>query len=305
MIENHAFFSDSFYFSWDKILTRNEPLKVLLSSPEYFQVIDIKNPYMAENNGKTNKHKAYEQWNALLQHYFNLKAKGIIEDVKIIPGVEGCEDMVFAANQSFPWINQEGEKMVIMSRMKHPSRQKEIPAFEKFYLEQGYKILPPPGNHLLEGMGDLIPVPGKRLIMAGYGHRTEKEALKELAEILMTPIIGLELISDKFYHLDTCFIPIDHDTILYCADAFNSSGLQILNKLFKNHIRIPKEEAMNYFSLNAHYIASGLRKVAIIEKGSVFTYTAFRNLGIEIIETDTSEFMNSGGSVFCMKMMYY
>lgn len=305
MLESNAYFSDSFYFSWDRISGRPEPLNVLMASPEYFQVIDTKNPYMEGHHGKTNKEKAHEQWNALLQHYFNLKARGILTDVRTIPGAEGCEDMVFAANQTFPWITEDGEKMVVMSRMKHTSRQKEVPYFEKFFSDLGYIVLPPPGNYTLEGMGDLIPVPGKRLIIAGYGHRTEKNSLNDLAGLLQTPVIGLELISDQFYHLDTCFIPLSHETILYCADAFSIDGLSVLNKLFKNHIRIPASEAQHYFSLNAHFIPSGLKKAAIIQKGSVHTFMALKAAGIEVIETETSEFMQSGGSVFCMKMMYY
>jgi len=305
MLENDLYISESFYFSWDRIAERPEPLKVLLVSPEYFDIVDVKNAHMEGNAGKTDKKKAHAQWNDLLQYYFNLKARGILQDVKVITGAESCEDMVFAANQSFPWLTEDGERMVMMSRMKHSSRQREISYFESFYQGLGYMVLPPPGNHVVEGMGDLIPVPGKRLLLGGYGHRTEVDALREAARLLQVPVIGLELTDDRFYHLDTCCIPVDKDTVLYCADAFGTDGLRILGKLFKNHIRIPTSEATAYFSLNAHYIPSSLKKVAVMEKGSAFTYMAFRNLGVEVMETETSEFMKSGGSVFCMKMMYY
>jgi N-dimethylarginine dimethylaminohydrolase len=305
MLENDLYVSESFYFSWDRIGDRPEPLNVVLASPEYFDIVDVKNAHMEGNAGRLDKKKAHEQWNGLLQHYFNLKARGIIQEVKVIAGAEGCEDMVFAANQSFPWISEEGEKIVVMSRMKHPSRQREITHFENFYQGLGYIVLPPPGNFTVEGMGDMIPVPGKRLLLGGYGHRTEVDALKEIARLLQVPVIGLELADERFYHLDTCCIPLDKDTVIYCADAFGLDGLRILHKLFKNHIRIPASEAIAYFSLNAHYIPSTLKKVAVLEKSSAFTYMAFRNLGIEVLETETSEFMKSGGSVFCMKMMYY
>lgn len=305
MLDHDLYLTDSFYFNWDRIPDRQDPMNVLLVSPEYFDVIDVKNAHMEGNAGKVNRKLAHAQWNDLLQHYFNLRARGIIRDVKVLSGVEGCEDMVFAANQSFPWTTAEGEKVVLMSRMKHTSRQQEVPYFEEFYVSADYRLLPPPGDFLVEGMGDMLPVPGKRLILAGFGHRTDPDALKAIAAMLEVPIVGLELVDDRFYHLDTCLIPVDKDTVIYCADAFSLEGLRILHKLFKNPIRIPAGEAVNYFALNAHYIPSGLKKVAIAERGTAILFNTFRQLGVEIIETETSEFMKSGGSVFCMKMMYY
>jgi hypothetical protein len=38
--------------------------------------------------------------------YQQLKADEVVEDVMLIDGAEGCEDMVFCANQTFPWIDK-------------------------------------------------------------------------------------------------------------------------------------------------------------------------------------------------------
>src|SRR6202008_1132293 len=106
-----------------------------------------------------------------------------MEGVYSIPGAPDCEDMVFCANQSFPWIDKNGNRIVVMSRMRYPSRQNEVPFFEEYYQRIGYQILQPPGDGLLEGMGDLIPLPGKRLIFGGYGHRTDLHTLELLSKI--------------------------------------------------------------------------------------------------------------------------
>ena len=47
------------------------------------------------------------------------------------------------------------------------------------------------------------------------------------------------------------------------------------------------------------------KKVAVLQKGSVQAIEALKAEGYEIEEIETSAFMKSGGSVFCMKMMIY
>ncbi len=283
-----------------------QPRKVLLATPKYFDVVDVKNVYMRRNLKLVDKEKAMQQWSNLHNVYQTLKTRGIIENVLSIKGVKGCEDMVFAANQSFPWMLKD-ERVVVMGKMKHPSRQKEIPAFRKFYKTQGYKILELQSAEYFEGMGDTIPHPGKNLLWGGYGHRSELTAYDELKDLLKTEVITLKLISEKFYHLDTCFLPVNAKTVLICKQAFDEEGLKKIQSGFDNAIEIPLEEAEKYFALNAHCIAGEekIPSVAIIQKGAAKTIEILKQNNYEVMEIDTSEFMKSGGSVFCMKMMIF
>ncbi|HEY8402865.1 MAG TPA: arginine deiminase-related protein, partial [Cytophagaceae bacterium] len=233
--------------------------------------------------------------------------QGVLEAVLEIKGVEGCEDMVFAANQTFPWVTRQGEKVVVMSKMRHASRQKEVPHFEKFFQELGYRPIHLNRTDLFEGMGDTIPHYGKWLLYGGFGHRSKKEAYEEIAELLQVPVVALELVDERFYHLDTCFVPVNENTIMICKEAFSADGLACIKKLFNKVIEIPVEEASDFFSLNAHLIndkASG-KKVAILQKGSKRTIEVLKDAGYQVEEVDTSEYIKSGGSVFCMKMMLY
>jgi N-dimethylarginine dimethylaminohydrolase len=89
--------------------------------------------------------------------------------------------------------------------------------------------------------------------------------------------------------------------------SFSDEGMTALKKLFKNIIEIPVEEAETFFALNAHCIndqKTGMKK-AVIHPGTTVTKNALIREGYEVIETNTSEYMKSGGSVFCMKMMLY
>ncbi|MBX9850670.1 MAG: hypothetical protein K2X86_02820 [Cytophagaceae bacterium] len=276
----------------------------MMASPDYFDIVDVKNPYMKDQEGKVNKTLASKQWDFLRNTYRSLVAKNILDEVLEIKGAVNCEDMVFAANQTFPWITDKGEKVVIMSKMKHASRQREVSYFEEYFKNLGYKIIHLKHTQFFEGMGDTIPHPGRRLLYGGFGHRSEIESYTEISELFGVSVITLELKDEKFYHLDTCFLPADEKNVLLYKKAFTHEGLDMIKTLFENVIEVPANEAEN-FALNAHVVYNTQHKIALIQKNNSHTTAILRKLGFEVIEADTSEFMKSGGSIFCMKMMVY
>lgn len=291
-------------FTINEVESRVDPSRVLMCSPDYFDIVDVKNVHMQGNIGATDKALVNEQWNSLKASYDKLKAEGVLDEVAVLPGADGCEDMVFCANQTFPWKMKDGSEVVVMSKMRHASRQREVPYFEKFFEAKGFRPLHFKQVEMFEGMGDVIPHPQKRLLYGGYGHRTTAEAYDELCAMLDTPVVALELINPKFYHLDTCFVPLSVDSVMLCKEAFTADGLAMIEKLFKKVYAIPEQEAEDFFSLNAHAFESHGVKTAILQKGSTVTVDALKAEGYNIVEIETTEFMKSGGSVFCMKMMY-
>lgn len=310
MVTNKAYNPSEVDFSSAHLLSRPLARKVLMCTPAYFEVLDVKNVHMQEFVGQTNHKKSQMQWENLKNIYKELINRKLLDEFHEIHGAEGLEDMVFAANQSFPWLMPNGEKVVMMSNMKFVSRQKEVPYFEKFFTDQGYRIMHLNTKDYFEGMGDAIPHPGKRLIYGGYGHRTEKTVFNEIAERLQVPVLMLELINARFYHLDTCFVPLDAETVALCPEAFSLESLQAIGRLFKKVIRIPAYEAEKHFSLNAHAFIpdsqdTHQQRVAILQYGSINTLDVLHQNHFEVHEIDTSEYMKSGGSVFCMKMMFY
>jgi N-dimethylarginine dimethylaminohydrolase len=154
-------------------------------------------------------------------------------------------------------------------------------------------------------MGDMIL--HKNTFFGGYGYRTNKNAYTYIEKILNHPVILLELVNPYFYHLDTCFLPLHDDTVLIVKEAFTPQDVEKLKTFFTSVIFIPEQEAITCFSLNAHAFTSPLTQqhLAILQKGSTYTKAILQEKGYTIFETDTSEFMKSGGSVFCMKMAYW
>ena len=92
--------------------------KVLLCPPDYFDVVDQKNPYMSRECA-VDRGKARRQWDVLCSV---LQQSGC-EIVTIAP-VESFEDMVFAANQVFVGEKDGFGKFVVPSRMVYASRHR-------------------------------------------------------------------------------------------------------------------------------------------------------------------------------------
>jgi N-dimethylarginine dimethylaminohydrolase len=295
------------HFSLDDCDNRTEPRKVLLCTPDYFDVKDVRNVHMHGNKGNVNPEKAAQQWDNIRNIYLDFKNKGFLDEVHVIDGVEDCEDMVFCANQSFPWVMWNSDKIVIMSRMKHVSRQKEIPYYQDFYEDEGYKIIHLESKYHFEGMGDLLAHPLKKLLYGGYGFRTDKNVYEEISRITDAPIITLELINNNFYHLDTCFLPLNQAEVIIAPRAFSAESLNIIRKMFEGVYEIPEEEALAGFACNAHiiYETTKRKQAAIIQRNNPETLNIIQQNAAIVAETDTSEFAKSGGSVFCMKMMVY
>jgi N-dimethylarginine dimethylaminohydrolase len=281
---------------------RLEPSNVLMCPPTYFTVKVAQNPFMEGKVGTVDTELAKKQWHALKESYVKIGC-----EVKTVDAVEDLEDMVFAANQVLPGIDETGKPFALLGEMRHEKRRLEVPWYRQWFLANGYKIitlsdaLESASNvPRFEAQGDAIWHPGRKLLWGGYGSRTDKEAYALIHKLLNVPIVLLNLVDPRFYHLDTCFCAIDEDTVMIYEGAFDADGLALIGHFFKNVISVSEKEALN-FALNAVAINGNV----ILQKGSAQIVETLKKSGFTPIEVDTSEFMKSGGSVFCMKMMIY
>ena len=275
------------------------PGRVLLTTPDHFEVAYVINPHMVGNIGDVDKARARAQWNALREAY-----EGLGIEVATLQGQPGLPDMVFCANQTLPYQTPGGERGVILSRMHAPQRKPEVEHYERFFESEGYEVtgLDPdlPGD--FEGMGDALWHPGRYLLWGGYGYRTDRTVYERLSDKMGFPIQPLALTDPDFYHLDTCFCPLEEDTVLIYPGAFDEAGLEAIRSRFARVLEAPEDEARNLFACNAH-CPDGQH--VLIQEGCEVTNGLLREAGYEVIELDTSEYLKSGGSVFCMKVMYW
>lgn len=273
------------------------PSRLLMCPPEHFDVIDVKNPHMKGQVGRVDRGLAQRQWDELKRA---IQACGV--GIETIAPVAGCEDMVFCANQTFVGLDAAGSRICLLSQMRHPSRQREVPAFADWFAQHGYRVVAAPAVAMFEGSGDAIWHPGRGLIWGGYGHRSAAEAYGTVAATFDAPVIRLKLLSERFYHLDTCFCAIDERTVLIDPSSFEPRGLQLIRGVFERVIECPPAEAGSGMACNA---AALLGKRVVIQRGNPLTTARLRELGYEVHEVETGEFLKSGGSVFCMKMLLF
>ncbi len=275
------------------------PGRVLLTTPDHFEVAYVINPHMAGNVGDVDRARARRQWEALRDAYERL---GV--EVSVVEGAEGLPDMVFCANQTLPYLTPGGEKGAVMSRMHAPQRKPEVDRYERFFQDQGYETtgLDPdlPGD--FEGMGDAIWHPGRYLLWGGYGYRTDRQVYERLGSALGFPVLPLALEDPDFYHLDTCLCPLDEETVLLYPGAFDAEGVETIRAHFPRVIEAPEDEARGLFACNAH-CPDG--EHVLIQKGCERTNELLRAGGYTVVELETDEFLKSGGSVFCMKLMFW
>jgi N-dimethylarginine dimethylaminohydrolase len=275
-----------------------EPGEVLMCSPDHFEIVDVKNPFMSGHVGTINRSLARRQWETV-KNSFELAGKR----VDVIEPLEGLEDMTFCANQTFVGLTPTMERICLLSQMRHPSRRREVPAFEAWFKKRGYKIAKLKDSSLhFEGAGDAIWHPGKRLLWGGHGFRSQPEAYEDVARLFQTPVVLLKLVNEKFYHLDTCFCPLTSESVLIYPSAFDADSLELILKIFPVVLTASENEASRHMACNAAVLDG---KTAVVQKGAATVARHMAGMGLRVVEVDTSEFIKSGGSVYCLKMFVY
>jgi len=276
-----------------------EPSGVLMCAPDYYQVLAVKNPFMAGHIGAVDLPRARRQWEQLREAFDAADLP-----VSLIEPTPGLEDMVFCANQSLAGTRPDGEKVALLSAMRHPSRRREVAAFEAWYKERGYRVmkLKSGGHDTFEGSGDAIWHPGRRLLWAGHGFRSDPETFTQVARAFETPIIQLKLVNERFFHLDTCFCPLTTESVLIHPAAFDAASLELILKIFPIVVTSNEVDASARMACNATVVRG---KIAILQKGSTAVSNHMHALGLGVCEVDTSEFIKSGGSVYCLKQSLF
>jgi N-dimethylarginine dimethylaminohydrolase len=276
------------------------PANVLMVKPTYFDVEYVINPHMQGHIGGVDKKKAVKEWNQLRDGFI-----GLGMNVHTLDGKKGLPDMVFCANQSLPYCDEQGNnKKALMGIMRAPQRKGEVTIIEKWFREQGYETLHlnPELTETFEGMGDALWHFKRKLLWGAYGFRTSQNAYEQIADLFNTPVVALELVDEKFYHLDTCMCILNETSVLIYPGAFTDEGLEMIHKLFETVIAANQYEAEKRFAVNAT-CPDG--KNVLIQEGASDVNKKLRDAGFTVHEYSTTEFLKSGGSVFCMKLLFW
>lgn len=257
--------------------------RYLMCEPVGFTVSYAINPWM-DPAQPPDLARARAQWSHLVD---TLRGLGV--EVATTVAAQGTPDMVFAMNSGFV----DGG-VVVPSRFRYEERRPEQPIWESWFREHGFEV-----RDLLAGTderfeaGDVFPV--HDYLVGGYGFRSTEGGLRLLADGLGVPMAELRLVDPRFYHLDTCFCPVDSRSALIYPDAFDEDGQDALRHLLPDSIWLSEDEALT-FCANSLVVGRTLVMPACPPR----VEEALRERGYQVLVEDLTEFHKSGGSIRCL-----
>jgi len=111
--------------------------------------------------------------------------------------------------------------------------------------------------------------------------------------------VPLRLVRESFYHLDTCFCPLDNGHLLYYPAAFDPASIESIDHFYPESKRIAvDEEDARLFACNA--VSLGDR--VIVHPISAQLRSRLTEVGYEVEEVNLDEFHKSGGSAKCLTL---
>lgn len=259
--------------------------RVLMVPPHYFAVDYEINPWMNRAN-PTCRETAQRQWDAL---YRILREEAGAEVILAEPR-PGLPDMVFTANAGLV----RGGKAVL-SNFRHPERQGEAAHFHAWFEQHGFEVKVLPSDRYFEGEGDALFF-GDTLI-AGYRWRSDVHAHRMVGELFGVRVLPLELSQPHYYHLDTCFCPLDDRTAAYFPGAFDHYGRTVLRNNIPDLIEVDAADAAR-FACNAVVLGQEV----VLNSGCPQFEEALRARGFRPHSTPLDEFLKAGGAAKCLTL---
>lgn len=253
--------------------------RYLMCRPTYFAVEYAINPWM-DPTVPVDADLAIEQWSTLRQVYLDLGHA--VDEIEPLPGLP---DMVFAANGA-----TVVDGRVLAVQFNGPERADEAPAYAAWFERAGFEVHQP--KHVNEGEGDILLAGG--LMLAGTGFRTTHAAHAQVQEIFGRPVITLQLVDPRFYHLDTALCVLDDTTVAYLPDAFSPGSQAVLRRLFPDAVLASPADAA-VLGLNA--VSDG--RHVVLPAQATGLGAALRDRGYETIGVDLSELRKAGGGPKC------
>lgn len=260
----------------------------LMCAPTLYDVTYVINPWMAGNVHSSSREKAAEQWRHLYE------AVTQIADVVRVEPQPGLPDMVFTANAGL-----ERDGTVILSSFFHSERQGEEEHFRRWFEQAGYTVVSLPRETPFEGEGDALFAKDGSCLWAGYGPRTHLSSHAVLREVWRIEVASLHLIDPRFYHLDTCFAPMNGGYAMYYPHAFDDVSIRKIEAFY------PKEKRIVVTEADALRFACNVINVdgtVILNDVSTELSGQLRSKGFHVVEVALSEFLKAGGAAKCLVM---
>ena len=277
----------SFPDQFASALRATEPT-FLMCPPTLYEVSYVITPWMEGNLGRSSQARAQAQWQELFG------ALSGLAPVRLVEPVAGSPDMVFTANAG---LARGGT--VVPSHFHHPERQDEEQHFRRWFEEAQYRVVDLPRGMSFEGEGDALFSADESTLWVGYGARTQRASHAALCALWNVHVESLHLVDPRFYHLDTCFAPLEDGSLLYYPPAFDAASLERIHSFYAPDARIAVSETDALcFACNAINVG----KAVVLNHISAELERALRVRGFEVIQLALGEFLKAGGAAKCLVM---
>jgi len=271
---------------------------LLVTDPAHFEVSYAINPWMRpgawSENPAAHQAAARASFEALVSAFEGAGAR-----VEALAGAPGLPDMVFPANAA---VVLNGRAM--MARFRCSERQGEeavfTAAFERLRARGVLsEVIELPKGRLQEGAGDAIWDATRQFFWVGYGPRSDAQSPATIAEVFGQEVVALELATDDYYHLDTCFLPLSGGEVLYYPPAFTPAALAEIKT------RIPAEQLIEASDDDAAGLcvnAVSIGETVIMARPPARLRRALEARGYHVAAVDLSPFILAGGAAFCLTL---
>ena len=262
--------------------------KILMCPPDYFAVDYVINPWMAGHESSLDLGLAREQWQTL---HDTISENA---DVVVMEPQPDLPDMVFTANAGVVY-----GKKAVASHFMPLERRAEEQHFKQWFRDNGFELLDLNEKIGFEGAGDCLLDRGGEWLWTGYGFRTEIEAHEAIQNFFDVELVSIRLTDSRFYHIDTCFCPLNGGFLLYHPPAFDyESRVAIESRVpADKRIVVDTMDAGN-FSCNAVNVGD----TVIVNKASDHLKSQLAEKGFRTREVPLSEFLKAGGSAKCLTL---
>ncbi len=260
------------------------PARLLMCSPDFYAVEYEINPWMHRTE-QPDPDLSRWQWRELVR----VLTRDIGCAVELAPQDPACPDMVFTANAGLVVDN-----IALLSRFRHAQRRMEEPSFCKWFADNGYRVVVPPDDLDFEGEGDAL-IAGNT-ILAGYLMRSDIESHEWISQSLGRPVLSLALTDNRWYHLDTCLLPLNEYLVAFYPGAFDEYGRRVLRNRFET-VEVDEAEALR-FACNSVCIGPNL----VMPAGCPKLSAEMTARGFQVHAVEMSEFMKAGGAAKCLTL---
>jgi N-dimethylarginine dimethylaminohydrolase len=261
--------------------------QLLMCPPTHFEVSYVINPWM--NQGAVQSREALRQWQGL--------HAALSEHVQVvcIEPQPGLPDMVFTANAGVV----VGDR-AMASHFLPQERRGEEAFFKHWFRQNGYQLVELPEEIGFEGAGDCLLDPTGGFLWTGLGPRTEPEAYAYLSRAFGREVVTLRLIDPRYYHLDTCFCPLEGGHVMYHPGAFHPTSRSEIERRIPAAYRIELDaEDAAQFACNAISIG----RHVFLHRASQRLGRQLAVAGYQVHAVELGEFLKAGGSAKCLTLM--